>query len=820
MKEIIKIVLPFVLLPAVTTLTMAQRPMPPDMVRFFINYDNYSLFSHFRDNKDAYGNLFADKRMVLQYNDLFQTNPLPEFLNVKDYSGQLISLLNTSFVLKDERFNIEEHLKFSDLLINIKYSDLEMLSVLSRKGYDLYFMRLRKRIQYDQFASDLVRQNDSIYFNADSLSDQVFTLLRTKNRGSDDFYKIIFVDNKSSSLLSDKWPRPLFPDFITIGFGYGKASGHINDILTPYEGLETKSGGDFSAELKGYYQLFGRSNLMSGIYAGLNYSSYKMSFSVPSYSDMLPDEIDKDGKSYEKIVNGTGIHEDFKLSCLSIPFGFYTQYRFRQGWNGHQFRQNVALTFQAGLSLGIPVNNSFSYLSGQINYQGLYYFGDNNYPVLLHDLPEYDFGTYPVSQSAGKADLSPVFLNGNVSLWVNLPVTQDIDIFAGSSYVLGLTNITSSSTVPYTFSSGRGDATSLIDAGNKAMINGWQINAGVSLRLNEPALAKIFPQSRINAIIYDSKEPSLRKTNIGLTFQGDLNTKHLKVAYDFDGPVKRAITSGSLTIKGNRSLKVLLPPAYELNTYFLTFYYPENYTLSTLNPVDNNPRIFTDHIVVPCSAIKENHYGLTLGINEQVYGAVHVIVVDLGVNEMNDKNKGKDFGAIKSRMTERLKELFDDLGSEKYICYVPLRADFYRVYTNFDISGKSSPVYVKSLDSLVYDIKYLWTSSLINDSTLFETTKKEILTFIESSPSRVVLHYMFMDNSLYKNDFQTSTIMQRLIVRMADEYQSGYVIERKKKKQDHYGNHDILVYLPDDDYIESLIARKTIIESMNTFIMF
>jgi hypothetical protein len=127
---------------------------------------------------------------------------------------------------------------------------------------------------------------------------------------------------------------------------------------------------------------------------------------------------------------------------------------------------------------------------------------------------------------------------------------------------------------------------------------------------------------------------------------------------------------------------------------------------------------------------------------------------------------------------------------------------------------------VKSLDSLIYNIKYLWTSSLINDSTLFETTKKEITTFIESSPSRIILHYMFMDNSLYKNDFQTSTIMQRLIVRMADEYQSGYALDRKKKKENPYGNHDILVYLPDDDYIEGLISKKAIIESMNTFVLY
>jgi hypothetical protein len=820
MKGIIKIVLPFVLLSAVTTLTMAQRPMPPEMVRFFMNYDNYSLFSHFRDNKDAYGNLFADKRMVLQYNDLFQTNPLPEFLNVKDYSSQLTSLLNTSFVLKDERFNIEEHLKFSDLLINIRYSDLEMLSVLSRKGYDLYFMRLRKRIQYDQFASDLVKQNDSIYFNADSLSDQVFTVLRTKNRGSNDFYKIIFIDDKSSSLLADKWPRSLFPDFITAGLAYGQATGHISDITSPYTGLDVHSGSLFSIEVKGYYQLFGRSNLMSGLFAGIAYTSAGTSFTLPDYSDLLNGAIDKDGQSYKKIIHGTGIHEDFKLNYLSVPFGFFTQYHFKQGWKGHQFKQNLALTFQAGLSVGIPVSNSYSYSDGMINYEGLYHYGDDNYPVLLHDLDEYNFGTYPVAQSAAQADLNPVFLNGHVSLMLNLPVTPVVDLFAGPSYTFGLTNITHTNTGTYTFSTGRGEASSLITSGSKATVAGWQIHVGATMKLNEPALSKIFPGSQIDALVYDAKEPSLRKTDINLTFQGDLNFRHLKIYYDFDGPVRRAIHQGTLGIKQNRSLKVLMPPAYALNNYFLTLYYPENYTLTTVSPAGTDQRIFTDHLIIPCSALKDNHFSGTLALKEQAYGEVHVIVVNLGVNEMNDKNKGKDFNAIKSRMTDRLKELLDELGNEKYICYVPLRADFYRVYTNFDITDKSSPVYIKSLDSLIYNIKYLWTSSLINDSTLFETTKKEILTFIESSPSRVVLHYIFMDNSLYKNDFQTSTIMQRLIVRMADEYQSGYVIERKKRKQDHYGNHDILVYMPDDDYIEGLIARKAIIESMNTFVLF
>mgnify|MGYP006898381852 CR=1 FL=1 len=697
---------------------------------------------------------------------------------------------------------------------------MEIISTISRNSYDLYFVRLKKEVLFDQYAKDLIDQNDSISFNAQPSSDLVYTLIRTKNKGTENVYRILFVNEYNSSVLPNKWPQPVVPDIINVSVFLGTSNVKANIPAVGYENINADSKGSFGFDLNAYYALFGKKKLQGGFHVGASYASLKSSYSLDEYNDVLPNVMDKDGKTYQQLIYGTSVKEDFKLSSIGIPVGLLTRYTFNQGWVHNNYKRGISLGLDLGLNFVFPLYNNSAFGQGSVNYQGLYNYLEN-YTVLLHDLDEYDFGTYPVTENEVSTNLNTMFIQGFAGLNINIPLNNKFDLFAGPSYRFALSSMTKKTDEDYTFSSGRGNANSLLASGEGTSFNGLYLDLGIRMNINEPTLPEIFPQSKMDAIVYQKENTEFEKSTVSIKVNDNVNwdkIEKLKIRYEYNGPVKSKLRSGTVkVVKGD--IKLPLPPAYELKNYYLTLYFPENFTLTTNILPDDQEQLFTDHLVFPMPVVKENNYNINLDIKEQEYGTVHLIIVDLGLNDLNQKNNSKDFNQIKSRLASKLEELFDEIGNQKFLCYVPLRADYYRIYTNFEDINKSNQTYILNPDSLFYNIKYIWSTEVINDSSLYATTKSELTSLVKLPPSNITLHYLFMDNSNYKNDFQESTNMQRLMVRMSDEYHSGYVQTSKCGSADYCFPVNY-VYLPGDEYIEKLIKQKSIIESMNSFILY
>ncbi len=400
------------------------------------------------DNLDSFTNLFLSGTSYI-FNDIADnTDKSVEYITVYDYASKL-----------KENFDREVTVQ----LFNFRILDIDFFP-----NYLIYKVSVRKSI-----AGETIKEE---FFNRKL--DLVFEVIRFYSN-NEERLKILKILPESGSIVSNKEKEHAILSGIDLYLSPGISSLKFSnsDVSSgDYSGFSSRS--DFTLKAGGnlLFNLFSGKKMSYQIGVGISYIGYSSSLGLESYNTGYF-ELDKDNDKYFKLVSGSNLLQNIKLSYFEIPLFLQTNFHFNK----------YSLYLNAGLQLGIATNKLYATDGGLVNYKGQYVIVDGNgvnYEFVLEDIEEYGFGTYSVNQSEQELDVDPINLSFILSAGISYPLNESFALTGGIDFVSGLSNIKINNSTPELIS--QNNINSIITSSTDFKTGFIGFKLGVFYKFNKP----------------------------------------------------------------------------------------------------------------------------------------------------------------------------------------------------------------------------------------------------------------------------------------------------------------------------------------------
>jgi hypothetical protein len=397
---------------------------------------------------DSFTNLFLSGTSYVVNDIAENTDRSVEYLTVNDYVSKV-----------KEKFEGEVTVK----LYNFKILDIEFF-----KNYLVYKVSVKKSIEGETTSEE--------FFNRKL--DLVFEVIRFYS-SEEERLKILKILPEGGSIVSNKEKEHALLSGIDLYLSPGISSLKFSasDVsASDYSGFSSKS--DFAIKVGGnlLFNLFSGEKTSCQIGVGMSYIGYSSSLGLESYNTGYY-EFDKDDDKYYKLVSGSNLQQNIKLSYFEIPLFLQTNFHFN----------NYSLYLNAGLQLGVATNKLYTTDEGLVNYKGQYVIVDENgvnYDFVLEDLEEYGFGTYSVNQSEQEIDIDPINLSFLLSTGISYPLNESFAFTGGIDFVSGLSNIKINNSTPELISNNNINSIITLSTGFKTGFVGLKL--GIHYKFNKP----------------------------------------------------------------------------------------------------------------------------------------------------------------------------------------------------------------------------------------------------------------------------------------------------------------------------------------------
>ncbi|HLN22338.1 MAG TPA: outer membrane beta-barrel protein [Bacteroidales bacterium] len=163
-----------------------------------------------------------------------------------------------------------------------------------------------------------------------------------------------------------------------------------------------------------------------GVSIGIGYGSYSTKLNLDSASYRFT-ATDSDNEQFEMRIKGKTITEDQKLSLVSIPVTMIIRY---------PLNDKISFYLKPGLSFSIPLAKTYNG-TGIFTYDGYY----AEYPVLLHDLPQFNFPNNYNNKVTDDLVVKSFNMALVASAGITFSVNDNISILAAGTFSKGLGSI-------------------------------------------------------------------------------------------------------------------------------------------------------------------------------------------------------------------------------------------------------------------------------------------------------------------------------------------------------------------------------------------
>lgn len=164
----------------------------------------------------------------------------------------------------------------------------------------------------------------------------------------------------------------------------------------------------------------------AGLSLGAGFGSYSQSLVLDSYQTSLP-QIDSENEAYELQISGNSILEEQKITDIVFPVTLVLRI---------QMTEKLGFFAKGGIQFEIPVVKRFTG-SGIFTYDGYY----PEYPVLLHELPEYGFASNLETDVSGEIPVKSFNMSMVVSGGVSMNVGQKMQLILSASLTKSISDI-------------------------------------------------------------------------------------------------------------------------------------------------------------------------------------------------------------------------------------------------------------------------------------------------------------------------------------------------------------------------------------------
>jgi hypothetical protein len=262
------------------------------------------------------------------------------------------------------------------------------------------------------------------------------------------------TDSRSTSVKKDK---------LYIGISFNGLSTNISNEKTfSSSPLVNKKGNSFSASLDlGYF--FSR---IAGINIGIGYGSYVSEFSIDTLS-VKYQTTDSENENYEMQIIGKSIIENQKISFLSFPVCLNIRF---------PVSEILGFFLKGGINIDIPITKTYNG-SGTFTYNGYY----PEYPVLLHNLPEYGFPSNLETKSSGELKINSINTTLIASGGVYISLSKRLKLLLGAHLSKSLSNVSAYKQNPsYRITSKANELNSIMEGSSKANLQAVGVNLGIN----------------------------------------------------------------------------------------------------------------------------------------------------------------------------------------------------------------------------------------------------------------------------------------------------------------------------------------------------
>lgn len=162
---------------------------------------------------------------------------------------------------------------------------------------------------------------------------------------------------------------------------------------------------------------------------GFGWNSFQLQANQYSANFADLNLYDKDGFPFELLASGEQIRQKITYNDILLPVIFRFEHFFRD--------KNFSLSFYAGSHLRYVTNYNMSQTSGSYNFQGKYKFDFFSAPVVLSELPDYNYRTYSFDDpglSAGATDIEKFQVSAVAGLEARYYFARNLTANAGFTY--------------------------------------------------------------------------------------------------------------------------------------------------------------------------------------------------------------------------------------------------------------------------------------------------------------------------------------------------------------------------------------------------
>jgi hypothetical protein len=359
---------------------------------------------------------------------------------------------------------------------------------------------------------------------------------------------------------------------------------HVKDFLN----LSSRIEADWLLGGKGYNQFL----FTTGIGYGINWFSLTSDQFTLSFPELKMK--DKDNFPFELIANGQNISQKISYNTIELPVLLKFERFFRN--------KNFNISVSGGANIQMVNNFSLKQSSGTYEFQGKYKFTNFNEPVVLYDLPDYNYKVFNYGDPAlsGLAlSVNKFLVSAEFGLTGRYYFSKNLTANAGFSYIKSILPLYNNTDTRISFDIQRDpdnpenigfqpEANPLFVANAKTKVDTWGFNFGISYYLSKPLIpftkqglnnAKISKMVKSVSVLPGLKEtgkPATKEVNFIIRQdEGD----YQDFRYSYIGPETQYFQQGKLhsgkakdnklsflvPASNNAKLFIEEPYGYELN---------------------------------------------------------------------------------------------------------------------------------------------------------------------------------------------------------------------------------------------------------------
>jgi hypothetical protein len=545
-----------------------QKFCPYHIKELLINFDKYSNFK-----EDVY---LKNVATLFYYNEAsFEKEKVIPNIFTEWFGDEGDEMLNMGeFAAKYKKYFTNKELKYDTLLNDRIVREYSMI------GYKIYVVKVTKEVRYlDKGEGKRLRAWEMKQTAKDV--DLYFSIVSVKTKNKATMDKIVRI---TTNIPDYDWYTPQ-----QVGVSFTPGQTWLGS-----DSLTTSGGFGYKLKAQASYTLTGKNYFNLFLSPGIGISSYNFQTEIPSMHDVIYNDVDYDGYTYDRHIIGKDLKQDFRINYFEIPIDLAYQ------WYIKSFRIKAITGVTVGLKTGTSIKDDF----GSLEYYGVYNFGTEAEPwiVTLTDLPDkYGFSTYDVKSKNDYSYVSPVNISGNLGAMVGYSPDKRIDFNLGVYATFGLNNLNKSS-LPAHLSEKDGELNPLIYADQKSHLNTAGLYFSVAYNLQDPNVPyskKISRDliSQMKAVQQESVFITEKKPTVSEKVPLYLNSfqpiKLKSVVCEYDGLNQKDNFKKSLKLKPKPNyIKVNIPASESLvDNVSLSIHKPFSYNITRSNENVQNDQL-------------------------------------------------------------------------------------------------------------------------------------------------------------------------------------------------------------------------------------